>query len=93
MGKVAGARFGSEHAVFPGRAGQPPGPPAYTASRQASGWPLAQAPACSSNRQGRAGELPVLAAGEGDQFGGSQFVTELAFGVGDVYGELLETGG
>jgi hypothetical protein len=62
-------------------------------SRQAAGWPLAQAPACSSNRQGRADELPVLAAGNGEQFGRSQFVTELAFGVGDVYGELLETGG
>jgi hypothetical protein len=56
-------------------------------------WHPRRAPACSSHREGWSGDLPILAAGEGDQFGGAEFMTELALGVGDVDEELLEPGG
>jgi hypothetical protein len=36
---------------------------------------------------------PVLAAGEGKQFGGAEFMTEPALGVSDLDEELLEPGG
>jgi hypothetical protein len=56
-------------------------------------WQPRQAPACSSHREGRSGDLPVLAAGEGKQFGGAEFMTEPALGVSDLDEELLEPGG